>query len=197
MPRRVCSPIVRKRTPSTGPRAASLVAPETMIYRDECGRQLRAMAPQSLPALTAGSPVDPDRIALRDRRSRITRSLIATAVTKQRGQLSSRNHRHESRRRPRPHLTRCLRGSRALLTGRSVAQATNVGSLRYGRASSRSLRAAGVCADHNVLSCAVMNLTGTIPYFGRGQQPLARARGPLASNLTWLVGERAGRGPRR
>jgi len=30
-------------------------ASETMIYRDECGRQLREMAPQSLPALTAGS----------------------------------------------------------------------------------------------------------------------------------------------
>lgn len=33
-------------------------APETMIYRDECGRRLRAMAPQSLPALTAASQSD-------------------------------------------------------------------------------------------------------------------------------------------
>jgi TolA-binding protein len=30
-------------------------APDTMIYRDECGRRLRAMAPQSIPALTLGS----------------------------------------------------------------------------------------------------------------------------------------------
>ncbi len=30
-------------------------APDTMIYRDECGRRLRAMAPQSLPALTIAS----------------------------------------------------------------------------------------------------------------------------------------------
>lgn len=30
-------------------------APDTMIYRDECGRLLRAMAPQSLPALTIAS----------------------------------------------------------------------------------------------------------------------------------------------
>jgi hypothetical protein len=30
-------------------------APDTMIYRDECGRRLRAMAPQSVPALTIAS----------------------------------------------------------------------------------------------------------------------------------------------
>lgn len=30
-------------------------APDTMIYRDECGRRLRQMAPQSLPALTIAS----------------------------------------------------------------------------------------------------------------------------------------------
>ncbi|MBK9037129.1 MAG: hypothetical protein IPL61_38775 [Myxococcales bacterium] len=30
-------------------------APDTMIYRDECGRRLRAMAPESVPALTIAS----------------------------------------------------------------------------------------------------------------------------------------------
>lgn len=33
-------------------------APDTMIYRDECGRRLRAMAPQSVPALTIASQSD-------------------------------------------------------------------------------------------------------------------------------------------
>ncbi|MEZ4401978.1 MAG: hypothetical protein R3B06_18250 [Kofleriaceae bacterium] len=33
-------------------------APDTMIYRDECGRRLRAMAPQSVPALTVASQSD-------------------------------------------------------------------------------------------------------------------------------------------
>lgn len=46
---------------ATGDRAAAAAivdaafAPDTMIYRDECGRRLRAMAPQSLPALTIAS----------------------------------------------------------------------------------------------------------------------------------------------
>jgi hypothetical protein len=49
-------------TQRTRAAAAAIVdaafAPDTMIYRDECGRRLRAMAPQSLPALTVASQSD-------------------------------------------------------------------------------------------------------------------------------------------
>lgn len=40
-------------------------APDTMIYRDECGRQLRKMAPYSVPALIVGAQAKKDAIQRR------------------------------------------------------------------------------------------------------------------------------------